>query len=381
MTGSLPQRMSVDERVDVVVVGAGPCGLAAAIACKRAGLRVVVLERECLVSGVFGYPTYMTFFSTAERIAIGGIPFVVSTEKPTRRDALAYYRMVAERSGLDVRQYEPVEGVDRLAGEVEVEGGDPGAAAAGSPPKLNIPEFGDAPATVLAHAQSIPPTLPPRYVVRSRTRTGIARSTATHAVVVATGYFGTPNRIGVPGEELPHVTHRFRDAHEAWGLPVTVVGGGNSATDAALELYRSGARVTLVHFGESLDPNVKPWVRPDAEARIREGAIDARFNSRLTAVEPDQVVIAGPDGEHRVPAARVYLMIGYLPETSLLTSTGVPMDPRTGIPEHDPATMETSVPGLFIAGVLASGNDANKTFIENGRHHGDLIASALGSGP
>lgn len=364
--------MQVDERADVVIVGAGPCGLAAGIACQRAGLRTVLLERHCLVSGVHGYPTYMTFFSTADRIAIGGIPFVVPTEKPTRRDALAYYRMVARRCALDVRQYEEVREVQRMAeGEVTVVGD------AGGPPDLNIPDFGDPPGTEITPAHAISPTLPPRWLVRSRTRTSRERLTAAHAVVLATGYFGTPNRLGVPGEDLPHVTHRLGDAHEGWGLPVVVVGGGNSATDAALELYRAGAQVTLVHFGAALDPNVKPWVRPDAEARIREGSIAARFESRVLAIEPDHVVVRGPHGDDRVRADRVYLMIGYQPNTALLAAAGVPLDPETGIPEHDPATMETSVPGLFIAGVLASGFDANKTFIENGRHHGDRIAAAL----
>jgi thioredoxin reductase (NADPH) len=364
--------MRVDERVDVAVVGAGPCGLAAAIACQRSGLRVVTLERECIVSGIHGYPTYMTFFSTADRIAIAGIPFVVPTEKPTRRDALAYYRMVASRSGLDVRQYEEVEAVERLEAGVEVEVG-----AAGAPPAFNIPDFGDSPATEIPHASSIEPSLEPRLLVHTRTRTGLARTTAAHAVVIATGYFGTPNRLNVPGENLPHVTHRFGDAHESWSLPVVVIGGGNSATDAALELFRAGARVTLVHFGESLDPNVKPWVRPDAEARIREGSIAALFESRVVSIQPDHVVVRGPRGERLVPAEKVYLMIGYQPNAALLQAAGVPLDSETGIPAHDPTTMETSVTGMYLAGVLASGYDANKTFIENGRHHGYRIAAAI----
>src|SRR5690349_15279169 len=200
--------------VDVAIVGAGPCGLAAAIAAGKRGLSAVVFDRSCLVSGVASYPTYMTFFSTAERLSIGGVPFVVATEKPTRRDALAYYRTVTSHFGLDVRQYEPVEEVVRL------EENDEGGAGRRA-----------------------------RFVVRSRTRDGVLHETRAHAVVIATGYFGHPNRLGVPGEKLPHVTHIFHEGHEGFDQPVVVVGGGNSAVDAALDLYRSGARVTLVHFG------------------------------------------------------------------------------------------------------------------------------------
>ena len=196
-------------------------------------------------------------------------------------------------------------------------------------------------------------------------------------MVVATGYFGTPNRLGVPGEELPHVHFLFREGHEGYDLPVVVVGGGNSAVDAALDLYRAGARVTLVHFGPALDRNVKPWVMPDIVNRIAEGSIAARFESRVAAITPEEVVLATPRGEERVPAALVFTMLGYQPNSFLLQQLGVPLDPHTGVPAHDPATMETTVPGVFIAGVLASGFDANKTFIENGRHHGELIAARL----
>lgn len=321
------------EAVDVVVVGAGPCGIAAGIALDEAGMSSVLYDRNCIVSGIVGYPTYMTFFSTAERLSIGGIPFVVATEKPTRRDALAYYRAVAEHFRLDVRQYESVERIERAE---------------------------DGP-----------------FIVHTRSRAHGGRATAAAAIVVATGYFGRPNELGVRGEGLPHVTHRFKEGHEAFGQPVVVVGGGNSAVDAALDLYRSGARVTLLHFGASLDRNIKPWILPDITNRIADGSIAAHWSARVRKIEADVVTIESPAGEKRIPAHHVYLMIGYMPETHLLESLGVPMDSVSGVPAHDPATMETTMPGVFIAGVLASGFNANKTFIENGRGHGDLIARAL----
>lgn len=321
---------------DLAIVGAGPCGLAAGIAATRAGLDAVLFDRACVVSGIAGYPTYMSFFSTAERLSIGDIPFVVPTEKPTRRDALAYYRALVKHFDLDVRQYERVESVER----VERRDG-------------------------------------ARFVLRSRTQVGQSHETAARAIVVATGYFGRPNRLGVPGEAMPHVTHRFREGHDDFDREVVVVGGGNSAVEAALELYRAGARVTLVHFGPSFDRNIKPWVLPDLTNRIAEGSIKARWEARVARIEPEYVVIAGPFGEDRIRADRVYTMIGYMPETGLLEQLGVPLDPATGIPAHDPATMETTVPGVFIAGVIASGYDANKTFIENGRGHGELIVRRL----
>ena len=319
--------------IDVAIVGAGPCGLAAAIAAQKAGLRPVTFDGSCLVSGIFGYPTNLTFFSTVEKLAIGGVPFICAAERPTRRDALAYYRGVARQFGLALRLFERVERVERAA-----EGG---------------------------------------FVLRTQPLGGTPRTERARAVVVATGYFGRPNLLGVPGEELPHVTHFFREGHEGFGLDVVVVGGGNSAVEAALDLYRGGARVTIVHYGDGLDPNIKPWILPDMAGRLGDGAIQARFGSRVTAIDGEQVTITSAHGEERIPARLVYLMLGFQPNTMLLEQLDVPIDAATGVPAHDPATMETSVPGLFIAGVLTSGSQANKTFIENGRHHGELIAARL----
>jgi thioredoxin reductase (NADPH) len=203
------------------------------------------------------------------------------------------------------------------------------------------------------------------------------RVTRARAVIIATGYFGTPNRVGVPGEDLPHVTHWFRDGHDAFQRSAVVVGGGNSAAEVALDLFRVGARVTLVHFGPTFDKVIKPWVLSDLEGRLRDGSIDVRWNTTVAAITPADVTLRSASGESVVAADRVYLMTGFTPSSSLLAPLGIPVDPVTGVPSHDPATMETPVRDVYIAGVLASGNDANRIFIENGRDHGALIARTL----
>lgn len=321
-----------DREFDLLIIGGGPCGLAAAISAQRAGMDVVVVEAQVVVSTIAQYPTYARFFSTAEKLSLGDVPFVVATEKPSRRDALAYYRAVVRHFGIPLRQYERVTSIERAADG---------------------------------------------FLVRSILRGGGERIARARAVVVATGYFGSPNYLGVPGEDLPHVAHVYREGHEAFDQDVVVIGGGNSAAEAALDLWRSGARVTLVHFGPTFDKRIKPWVLPDFANRMKEGNIAVRWNNRVSRIERDAVVITGPEGEEQLPATFVYVMTGFAPQLDLLRQAKVPIDVQTGIPAHDPATLETSVPGLFIAGVVVAGYDANKVFIENGRYHGDKIVARL----
>ena len=324
--------MAVSKGLDLLIVGAGPCGLAAAISAQRAGLSARVLDAGSVVSTIAQYPYYVRFFSTAEKLSLGGVPFVVASDKPTRRDGLAYYRAVTRHFSLDVRQYERVTAIEQR---------------------------GDG------------------FVVHSETLEGVQFSTPARAVCVATGYFGSPNRLGVPGEALPHVAHVYREGHAAFDQDTVVVGGGNSAAEAALDLWRAGARVTLVHFGPTFDKKIKPWVLPDLQNRMNEGVIAARWNSRVAVIEPGLMTIHGPQGDERLAARFVYIMTGFAPNTELLSEVGVPIDPTTGVPAHDPDTLETSVPGLFIAGVVVAGFDANKVFIENGRFHGDRIVARL----
>lgn len=323
-----------NNELDLLIVGGGPCGLAAAISAMRAGLRVLVIEAETIVSTIAHYPTYVRFFSTAEKLSLGEVPFVVATEKPSRRDALAYYRAVVRHFEIPLRLYERVTSIERN-GE--------------------------------------------RFVVRSTMRNGSERESHANAVVIATGYFGSPNYLGVPGEDLSHVSHVYREGHEAFDQDVVVVGGGNSAAEATLDLWRSGARVTLVHFTPTFDKHIKPWVLPDFMNRLKEGSISVRWNSRVTRIDTEAVTIERENGEEKLPATFVYVMTGFAPQLDLLRQVNVPIDPQTGIPKHDPATLETSVPGIFIAGVVIAGYDANKVFIENGRYHGDrIVASILG---
>src|SRR3954468_13289661 len=308
------------EAIGLLVIGAGPCGLAVGVAAKQAGASCVLLDRRTIVSTIERYPLSMTFFSTPERIEIGAIPFISSQEKPNRRDGLIYYRRVAEHYGLDIRPGEDAVDVV-LTGE-----------SAGGP----------------------------RFRVQVQRRHD-QKTYHAAAVVFATGYYDNPNFLGVPGEDLPHVTHYFVEGHPYWRQRVIVIGAGNSSVDAALECWRAGATVTLVNFGEGFDRTVKAWVLPDILNRVKEGSIAVRWRSRLRRITPTHVEVqsAVTGASEMLPADAVLAMTGYHADTSLLKALGVPVDPATGVPAHDEASMATPVEGCYLAGVIASGNDAN----------------------
>ena len=322
------------ESTELLVVGAGPCGLAVGVAARDAGLGCILLDRRTVVSTIERYPLGMTFFSTPEKIEIGEVPFIPSGEKPTRRDGLLYYRRVAEHFRLDARPGEEVTGVTR-----EPDG---------------------------------------RFRMEVRRRHD-ARTYLAGAVVFATGYYDWPNPLGVPGEDLPHVAHYFTEGHRHWHQDVVVIGAGNSAVDAALECWRAGARIALVHFAEAFDKVVKPWVLPDITNRVKEGSIKAWWRHRVVRILPEAVEVESLESGRvsRLPADSVLAMTGYHADTALLEGLGVPVDRTTGIPEHDEATMMTTLPGCYLAGVIASGKDANRLFIENARGHGELIVGDL----
>lgn len=319
---------------DVIVVGAGPAGLATAIAARRAGLDYLVVDKGGLVDGIYRFPPNMVFFTTAELLEIGNLPFVTPFEKPTRPEALRYYRRVADTYQLAIAFSERVTSIVRVPG-----GGEP------------------------------------RFAVDTDVAGG--RRRIARAVVIATGYYDHPNRLDVPGEDLPHVSHYFSEPHPYYRRPVVVVGGKNSAAEAALDLYRAGAAVTLVHRRPALGESIKYWVKPDIENRIAEGSIPAMFNTTVAAITPEHVEVENAAGRHRCRAEAVFLLTGYHPDFALLRAAGVAVDDDRRLAGYDPDTFETRVPNLFLAGGVVSGRDTPPVFIENGRFHGGRIVQTL----
>lgn len=319
--------------LDLAVIGAGPTGMACAIEAQRAGFTVILIDKGCLCNSLFHYPSNMTFFTTPELLEIGDIPFPSPNQKPGRDEALEYYRKVAEHYQLDVRQYETVE---------RITGGDG------------------------------------NFTVHTVDRFGRPVTHRARKLVIATGYYDLPNYLNIPGEELNKVSHYYHDPHPYYGLDVVVIGGKNSAAIAALDLWRHGARVTLVHRGAEMHRHVKYWILPDINNRIKNGEITAYFSSSVVRITEDDVTLATPEGERTLPNQFVFALTGYQPDFKFLEALGVRLDEANDrCPACDPATLESNVPGIYLAGVVIAGERTNEIFIENGRFHGKQIATDL----
>jgi len=321
-----------DPVFDLLVIGAGPTGLACAIEAQKAGFRAVLVDKGCVCNSLFHYPSHMTFFTTSELLEIGDIPFPSTNAKPTRNEALEYYRQVAAHYRLDIRQYRLVE---------RVSGADGGFTA------HTVDAFGR------------------------------AADLSARKLAIATGYYDLPNLMGIPGEELGKVHHYYDDPHPYFGTDVLVIGGKNSAAIAALELWRHGARVTLVHRGAEMHRHVKYWIKPDIENRIKHGQIAAYFRTRVLEIGPDTVLLETPEGRAAVRNNFVFALTGYHPDFGFLERLGVTLCGGDRLPECNTETLESNVPGIYLAGVIVAGSRTNEIFIENGRFHGRQIAAAL----
>lgn len=315
------------QQADAIIVGGGPCGLAAAIALQNIGLQPIVIEKGNIVNSIYNYPTHQTFFSTSERLAIGDVPFIIEGRKPKRNQALVYYREVVRLKNIQVNRFE----------------------------KVNSVKKNDALFTVTTDKEVY----------------------ETPYVVIATGYYDHPNYLKIKGEQLPKVFHYFKEGHEFFDTDVLVIGGKNSAVDAALELNKAGARVTVAYRGNEYSPSIKPWVLPEFDGVVRNGEVKMHFNTNVLEIREHEVVLELDGQEEVLQNDFVFAMTGYHPDHSFIRAMGVTIDDETGRPFITPETMETNIEGLFIAGVIAAGNNANEIFIENGRFHGDCIAQTI----
>jgi len=317
---------------DAVIVGAGPTGLACGIELKRRGLSAVLIDKGCVVNSIYHYPTNMVFFTTPELLEIGDIPMTSLNDKPVRGEALKYYRRVADHYKLDIRQYQHVEKVTGEDGH---------------------------------------------FVTHAVDSNGCPQQYESRKAILAMGYYDVPNLLNVPGEDLPKVIHYYKEPHPYYNHDVLVVGAKNSAAIATLELWWSGARVTLVHRGEGIHNNVKYWIKPNIENRIKNGEIPAFFKSTLEEIRPDSVRVKTPGGDKWLKNDFVFSMTGYRPDTTFLGAHGIHFDPESGRPNTSPDTLESDRKGMYLAGVLVAGMHTNEIFIENGRFHGKTIAEAV----
>jgi thioredoxin reductase (NADPH) len=321
-----------NRQADVMVIGAGPTGLACGIEAQRAGFKVVVIDKGCLVNSLYNYPAGMTFFTTPELLEIGDIPFTTAHQKPTREEALEYYRKVAEHYRLHVVQYQRVETVTGKDGD---------------------------------------------FRITTFDRLGRIFDYQARKLIVSTGYYDLANQLHIPGEDLPKVFHYYREPHPYFDMDVVVIGGKNSAAISALDLWRHGARVTLVHRGPKMHSHVKYWILPDIENRIKAGEVKAYFNSSVQAIEADAVILHSPEGTVYLKNDFVFALVGYHPDYDFLRAMGIELSAEQCRPVCDPETLESNVPGIYVAGVIVAGSRTNEIFIENGRFHGRQISADL----
>jgi len=312
---------------DIIIIGAGPSGLVCALEASRQNLDLLVLEKGLLVNSIYNFPTNMTFFSTSEVLEIGEIPFVSINDKPTRKEALEYYRRVVTTYNIDVRYRQTVQSVEK-------------------------DQF--------------------KFEIKTQNQTYRCQY-----VIVATGYYDTPNLLKIPGEELPKVKHYYDDAHPYIGQDIAVIGAANSACDVALETYHKGANVTMIVKGENIYEKVKYWIRPNIENRIKEGSIKALFNSQVKEIHQDKIIVDTPQGCQSIPNDYVLAMTGYRPDYTFMKHIGLSLDPKSNVPTFDAQTLESNIPQLYIAGVILAGDHTSKLFIENTRHHGKQIISDI----
>ena len=320
---------------DLIIVGAGPAGLATAIAAKQAGLAFRIFEKGVLVNALFHFPSQMVFFTTPDLLEIGGLPFVTPHGKPTRDEALRYYRRVVDTFELDIAFGCTVTHVRAGVGGDDL------------------------------------------FTVRTRNAAGNEETWQARAAVIASGCYDDPNLLRVPGEDLPHVSHYYTEPHAFYRKRVVIVGGKNSAAEVALDLYRSGVEVTLVHRRAELGTSIKYWVKPDIENRIKEGSIAARFETRVVEIRPTEVVVERDGPRDTLPADAVFLLTGYLADLEFLRDCGIRVPAETNVPEHNAETFETNVPGLYLAGAVVVGANRGEIFIENGRFHGQVVVREI----
>ncbi|MGD7045458.1 YpdA family putative bacillithiol disulfide reductase [Jeotgalibacillus proteolyticus] len=315
------------EHREVIIVGGGPCGLAASIALHKNGIDALIIEKGNIVNTIYHYPTHQTFFSSSEKLAIGEVPFIIEDHKPKRNQALVYYREVVKQMDLPVNRFEEVKSIEKTSG---------------------------------------------RFLVTTAKQS----YTAEH-IVIATGYYDHPNELKVPGAKLPKVHHYFKEAHPYFDMDVAIIGGKNSAVDAAIELEKAGARVSVFYRGSDYSPSIKPWILPQFEGLVKNQSVDMHFDASVTKINEESIEYIKNGELFTVKNDFVFAMIGYHPDHAFLKNIGVRIDECSGRPIYHPETMETNIESIYIAGVIAAGNNANEIFIENGRFHGEQIAKAV----